>query len=248
MKTFNSAKEYFRYKGLDRCNLGDVFVNKPEDWTWFFDKIKSEVQNGMKVLDAGAGEGTNAELFDSSAVEYIGVDSGVGHQDWDYSKVIDGDITNLTQFGSEEFDLIMLVQVLEHVEEPSDVLLELSRVAKKSGKIYIAVPQSQSVHQVPNDFYRFTPYGLRYLLEKCGWEVECVVPQLYGDLLANIRRLQWAINSSTKTNELKIYEAVFLSFVDVTLRVIGRMVKKMDEKNPRIVNPIGYFVVARKAS
>jgi hypothetical protein len=39
------------------------------------------------------------------------------------------------------------------------------------GLLLVAAPHEWEVHQPPHDYFRYTRYGLRYLLEKAGFEV-----------------------------------------------------------------------------
>lgn len=32
------------------------------------------------------------------------------------------------------------------------------------------------LHELPNDYYRFTEFGLRYLLEATGWKIIAISP------------------------------------------------------------------------
>jgi len=74
-------------------------------------------------------------------------------------------------FKDEVFDSIICTEVLEHHKEPSIALKEIRRVLKKKGILYITVPMSWCLHYEPSDYYRFTKYGLKYLLEKNGFAV-----------------------------------------------------------------------------
>lgn len=246
MKKFNSYEAQRKKKGLDQCNLGVKFLNTPRSYIDFFEEIKKSSRDGSEVLDAGAGEGNHARIFNGVKVNYTGIDSGVGHREWDYSNVKHGDIENLNEYPNAFFDIILLVQVLEHVKEPSSVLSELNRVAKENTKLFIAVPQSQAVHQVPNDFYRYTPYGLVYLLEKNNWSVEKIDPQIYGDFEANVRRLQWTLDEYRSRSDLKPFEKFLVKTVFFVSRLVKRAARLLDRKSIRNVNPIGYFVVAQK--
>ncbi|HYN89143.1 MAG TPA: methyltransferase domain-containing protein [Ardenticatenaceae bacterium] len=127
------------------------------------------------VLDAGAGEGRFKPLFRHT--RYVGVDLAVGDVTWDYSDL--DAICKLEQLGlaSDTFDAVVCTQVLEHVAEPFLVLQELFRVLKPGGKIILSAPQSWAAHQIPHDFFRYTEYGLRYLLEKAGFVVDEIKPQ-----------------------------------------------------------------------
>ena len=40
-----------------------------------------------------------------------------------------------------------------------------------SGPLLLAAPHEWEVHQAPHDYYRYTRYGLKYLLENAGFEV-----------------------------------------------------------------------------
>jgi SAM-dependent methyltransferase len=72
--------------------------------------------------------------------------------------------TNLSAFGSDEFDFVLSDQVLEHVEgNPQDVFDETLRLLKPRG---IAVHTScfiNPIHGWPSDFWRFTPNCLSML-------------------------------------------------------------------------------------
>jgi SAM-dependent methyltransferase len=74
-------------------------------------------------------------------------------------------------FRDSAVDGIMCNEVLEHVPEPSAALDEIRRVLRPGGLAYITVPQAWGLHYEPHDYYRYTPYGLRYLLEKSYFEL-----------------------------------------------------------------------------
>lgn len=79
-------------------------------------------------------------------------------------------------FASESLDGVILTEVLEHLPEPAEALAEAKRVLKQQGLIYITVPLTWGLHYVPNDYYRFTHYGLSHLVRKEGFEVEKLEP------------------------------------------------------------------------
>jgi len=69
------------------------------------------------------------------------------------------------------FDAVICNAVLEHVENPDEVMQEFRRVCKPGGILYLCVPFMQPEHLDPTDFQRYTIAGLRRLGEKHGFEI-----------------------------------------------------------------------------
>lgn len=59
---------------------------------------------------------------------------------------------------------IVCTGVLEHIADPHKALWEMYRVLRFGGKIFIEIPFMQTAHASPQDFYRWTPDGLRQML------------------------------------------------------------------------------------
>jgi len=74
-------------------------------------------------------------------------------------------------FQNNEYECAMLIEVLEHVPEPIQVLKEAVRVLKNEGILLITVPFLWTLHDVPNDEYRYTPFALKRMLQETDFEV-----------------------------------------------------------------------------
>jgi SAM-dependent methyltransferase len=72
---------------------------------------------------------------------------------------------------SNYFDVILCIAVLEHVENPEEVVPELFRVLKPGGHLILEVPFLQPEHKVPTDFQRYTKDGLIRLVSHHGFTV-----------------------------------------------------------------------------
>ena len=68
-------------------------------------------------------------------------------------------------FDNDTFDKIMLKCVLEHVDDPASILKEASRVLKLNGTMIIEVPFINPIHAAPDDYFRYTPNGLKKLIK-----------------------------------------------------------------------------------
>ena len=121
-----------------------------------------------RVLDAGAGEGAYRHEFSNQ--RYTGIDLGVGDVGWNYSTLdAVADLTSIPLAG-DTFDAVINIVTLEHVKEPARVIQELGRVLKPGGRLLLIVPHEWEEHQTPHDYFRYTRYGVRYLLENAGFE------------------------------------------------------------------------------
>lgn len=68
-------------------------------------------------------------------------------------------------FKNDCVDMVVNRYVLEHVRDPKKVVLEMHRVLKKNGYVYVEVPFMQRFHGYPYDFQRFTKLGLEELMK-----------------------------------------------------------------------------------
>ena len=102
---------------------------------------------------------------------YVGVDLGVGDSAWDYSRLDARSDLDALPFRSGAFDAAIHIVTLEHLQEPAQALCELSRSLAPGALLLLAAPHEWEVHQAPHDYFRYTRYGLRHLLEKAGFEV-----------------------------------------------------------------------------
>jgi SAM-dependent methyltransferase len=71
---------------------------------------------------------------------------------------------------------VFLSAVLEHCPEPADLLAELNWLLKPEGRLLLSAPHFHHVHGEPHDYYRFTGFGLRHLMESQGFRVLRIVP------------------------------------------------------------------------
>lgn len=130
---------------------------------------------GGTVLDLGCGSRPYEAFFNGRVKRWIGADyPSTGHPPALRLDLF-ADAMQLPLAG-ESFDTVLCTQVLEHVPEPMDVLREAWRVLRPGGHLVLTAPQYNALHGEPQDFYRYTKYGLDHMARKAGFAVKTIEP------------------------------------------------------------------------
>ncbi len=76
--------------------------------------------------------------------------------------------------GQGTFGVVICEQVIEHVVDPVAAVANLRDLCEPGGLVIVSTPFLIKVHEIwgMHDYWRFTPRGLRTLMERAGLEVE----------------------------------------------------------------------------
>ncbi len=134
----------------------------------YFKIIESTLKKYIKgkTLDAGAGNLNSRNLLKKYCQQYVSMDI----ENNDGLDLI-SDIQNMKEIESESFDSVFSSQVLEHVPEPWKACKEIYRILKPGSYTVITVPHLSGLHDLPNDYYRYTPYGIKHLMQRTGFTI-----------------------------------------------------------------------------
>ena len=113
-----------------------------------------------KTLCIGSGGNLEKLIKNNTKINYITIDI-----DKNRDPDIVMDACDL-KFEECEFDLIIMLEVLEHTKNPFKAISECYRVLKLGGTLILSTPFILGIHEAPYDHFRFTKYGLKVLLEK----------------------------------------------------------------------------------
>jgi len=145
--------------------------------------VKTMIGGGAKVLDAGCGMGILAETVRDKAAGYIGVDISTERikQSRDRNKSRNcffavSDVCSLP-FGDRSFNTVVSIETIEHLPDTESFIKEVNRVLVKGGVFILSTPGNLASENniellyKEQHIYGFTPWGLRTILEKNGFEV-----------------------------------------------------------------------------
>ncbi|MEL6712234.1 MAG: methyltransferase domain-containing protein [Planctomycetota bacterium] len=142
--------------------------------------------NGL-LLDVGGSETPYRPMFEPHVRHYIGMDYPPAllakqPEMWDLLYSVKHMVNLLADgkhlpIATDSVDTVLCTEVLEHVPEPARFLDEIGRVLKPGGKALVTVPFIQPLHELPYDFYRFTPSSLELFARNAGLEVESIEPR-----------------------------------------------------------------------
>lgn len=172
-----------------------------------------------RLLDVGCGLKPYAPLLAPYVTEHVGVD----HPDSPHALTSVDVLATAYDIPLEDgsFDTVLLSEVLEHLERPADALAECHRLLRPGGKLILTTPFIWTLHEEPRDFYRFSPYGLRYLAEQAGLSELAVIP-LAGQWVMLALMLGYALGRSPARRLGERLGAVQMALQRLAIRVDHR--------------------------
>jgi SAM-dependent methyltransferase len=217
---------------------------------WLRDSLAA-MPDGARVLDAGAGtqrykkycNHLNYVSQDFASYDGQGDGSGIQMGEFQYGKLdIVSDISSIPEEDSC-FDVIMCVEVIEHLQDPLPAIREFSRLLKKGGILLISAPFCSLTHFAPYHFSSgFNRYWYDVHLASNGFHIESMQPNgnYYEFMAQEISRLPTVTEKYTN------------SHVGVLTRIASYILLRKLLKNSRNDKGsaellcFGYEVIARK--
>lgn len=144
-------------------------------------------------------------------------------------------------FRSGTFDSVVSSQVFEHLHSPWVAAGEVSRVAAHDGTLLLAVPFLYWLHATPNDYFRYTEFGIRRLFED-DFEIESMQP--YGGRVAVLFDVSFVTTASSSVVRKALHA---LRKHGGSARRVSRFRRWLVFHAPsRAEMPLGYVMRARR--
>ena len=146
--------------------INEIKENTPYDY------VLKNIELNQKVLDVGCATGyLGMHLKKKLNADLVGIDYQSYHLEKAKELNVYSDLINLDLNSFEDdldkynsyFDRIVICDVLEHLNDPINVLRKLSKLLKKDGKFLIDIPNiahSSIKYNLLMDNFNYTPLGL----------------------------------------------------------------------------------------
>ena len=134
-----------------------------------------------RLLDIGCGDGVLLDACERGGIDFVGTEVSLAlverlrNQYGDRIQYAE----EISSLPSESFDVVALINVIEHLEKPGETVAEARRLLKPGGVFLVHAPNMAGLparlhgkdwHQVQPlvHLYYFTPASLKRLLKKAG--------------------------------------------------------------------------------
>ncbi|CAE8687466.1 unnamed protein product [Polarella glacialis] len=87
------------------------------------------------------------------------------------TRILSLDVLDPPEWMPSDYGLVLCYFVLEHVPDPHKAMKGIAKLLAPGGFLLLGAPFVDGVHGCPDDFFRYTPHGLRKVVEGGGLEV-----------------------------------------------------------------------------
>lgn len=119
-------------------------------------ELVSAISSRGKLLDFGAGQGRFLEMIGNlNFTQMSGVDlmkrPNQKSQNYDW---IEADLNEKLPITEDNFDIIVGIEVIEHLENPRAMVRELYRLLKPGGNLILSTPNNESIRSILSLIFR----------------------------------------------------------------------------------------------
>ena len=202
------------------------------------DVLVAQYASGAKTLEIGA---YGSPRYGRHFLNKIGLDIRAGNGVDIVASVYE------LPFKDGEFDTVLCMSVLEHLEEPIRAIKEMRRVLKNGGTMIVSVPFMFPIHDAPGDYWRFTKFGLQKLFSE-GWSIEKLTAETNTQEAFAVLLQRLGYQTKMKLNDLLKFGVFSLAWilekmpnmVNATYGDIGKKTKEPEAFTT------AFFLVAKK--
>lgn len=215
---------------LDKYYLSENYISHTDSKKSLFDKVyqlvknhtlkkKLKLINSFKteektILDVGAGTGDFLKVCKTGGWKITGIEPSDKAREYAESKNIVL-YENLNQVENNQFDVITLWHVLEHIPNLVEYIKQLKKLLKPNGVLIIAVPNHKSfdakhykefwaAYDVPRHLWHFSKTAISKLFSLVDMNVEKILPMKFDSYYVSL------LSEKYKTKKSRPFNAFFI--------------------------------------
>jgi SAM-dependent methyltransferase len=187
-------EDYYSLSFLER-NQEFMYPQRRRVMEDIIDRIR-KIKPGGDILDIGCGDGHFLYLCERRGFRCYGVENSKNLSEYastkSNAKITQG-LYSREMFEEGSFDVISLIQVLEHIPEPKEMLESIRYHLRPGGVVVVEIPSIKAPHflayrmtkikkfvappdgVIDSHFGYFSPKTLLSLTERCGFETVSIV-------------------------------------------------------------------------
>ena len=181
------GEDYFERWGIDApSRLAEVRAMKEASYRAFFGEIMAH-RGGGRLLDLGCALGFLLGVARDLGFEVRGLDlneAAITEAQQEFGDHVHAGPLDERAFPGERFDVVTLIDVLEHVPDPSALLASIAARLAPDGVAAAVLPDTGSLtarllgrrwpHYNAEHLYYWSASNLTHFLEREGWQVRFV--------------------------------------------------------------------------
>ncbi len=167
-----------------------------------------------KLLDIGAGTGDFLSVAKKKGWNVTGTEPNSVAKNLAQQKGIDL-LSETSDFEEEQFDIITMWHVLEHVPDLQNQIKELKRLVKPNGYVIIAVPNFKSydakyytsfwaAYDVPRHLWHFSKKAIQQLFSEHKFDLEKTLPMKFDSFYVSL------LSEKYKSNNMNFFRAFWV--------------------------------------
>ncbi|SNR40922.1 Methyltransferase domain-containing protein [Lutibacter agarilyticus] len=175
-----------------------------------------------KVLDVGCGTGEFLLTCKNNGWNVVGVEPNKNARELAISKLNENNapkiVSELQDISLQQFDVITLWHVLEHVPDLNSYIYKLKSLLKPNGVLVIAVPNYKSydavyykqfwaAFDVPRHLWHFSKKSIQLIFSEFDMKVETTLPMKFDSFYVSL------LSEKYKTGKSNFIKAFFIGFV-----------------------------------
>ncbi len=220
IKKYYQSEEYISHTSTNKGLVNKLYLTirnhtLKRKYSWI-----KKYGKGTSLLDFGAGSGhfisfMNRKGFNTTGIEPS--DNARKHCKENFAVDL-FDETHLDKIPERSLDVITMWHVLEHIHDPSQLLDKFTRLLKKNGRIFIAVPNFESFDSkfyknhwaaldLPRHIHHFTNSTLSILLSHHNLEIDKIKPLIFDSYYISL------LSENYLNSKIKYIRAPFIGLL-----------------------------------